>query len=188
MREIYRLLKLSRARSGVARSRLFRIMDDRIPRHRRRGVAPAGGDGPLRDTFTNRDINTKRSFIFFYAPLRPRRRPRILTRPSRDDSPSSPCAAPVKIPVTLLPLRRRQRRRPLCPRFRSYGFTLGFPRTIYVAEPPLAAPENFMTTSCSLYIRVPPIRATPRIDHVFGRYIYARARIHAVHIRRRGEY
>lgn len=33
-----------------------------------------------------------------------------------------------------------------------------------------------MTTSCSLYIWVPPIRATPRIDHVFGWYIYAVAR------------
>lgn len=66
---------------------------------RKSRCAIGDGDGPLRDTFTNRDINTKRSFIFFYASLprsRPRCRPRILTRPSR--------RPPVKILVVLLQL------------------------------------------------------------------------------------
>lgn len=57
-----------------------------ISRYKRRTLSgegmEEGKDGPLRDTDTNRDINTNRSFIFFYVPTRGtrRRRRRILTR------------------------------------------------------------------------------------------------------------
>lgn len=168
------------AAQSVARSRLFRIIgrQDPVASPRgggegsgSRGVGATGdGDGPLRDTFTNRDINIKRSFIFFYAPL------------SRPPTATSLANFNETLPAT----PRENSRRPL-PHLlslsltpfpgdpaRSYEFTLGFPCTIYVAgAAACSATENFMTTSCSLYIWVPPIRATPRIDHVFGWYIYA---------------
>lgn len=149
---------------SAARSRLFHIIERRdVPRRCRGGNRRAADDrdGPLRDAFANRDINTKRSFIFFYAPFCPDpdrdvARPRILTRPTRATPMKILAALPDNVfsPASPVPLARS--------RIRSYEFTLEFPRTIYVAEPPLASTaENFMTTSCSLYIRVPPIRATP---------------------------
>lgn len=154
----------------------FALWNDRIPRHRPGGGIGAigDGDGPLRDTFTNRDINTKRSFIFFYASLPPiptatspanfnetlPATPWKFSPPFYGSSPPPPSSLAYSRSHTLL------------------RFTLGFPRTIYAAEPPLAAAENFMTTSCSLYIRDPSNTRHPRIDHVFGRYIYARERLH----------
>lgn len=139
----------------------------------RGGIGAIGdGDGPLRDTFTNRDINTKRSFIFFYASLsrpRPRRRPRILTRPS--------WRPPVKILVALLhssppshPCSRSRTLLRVHARVSAHDLRRG--------AAACSAAENFMTTSCSLYIRGPSNTRHPRIDHVFGRYIYARERLH----------
>lgn len=64
---------------GRSRSWLLGIINETLYPGRVKG----GWDGPLRDTDTNRDINTKRSFIFFYVPTRTRRPPRrILTRTS----------------------------------------------------------------------------------------------------------
>lgn len=65
---------------------------------RRDGVGATGdGDGPLRDAFTNRDINIKRSFIFFYAPPSP-------TATSLANFNETLPATPVKILVALLQL------------------------------------------------------------------------------------
>lgn len=64
---------------------IFRVINERL--YPGRDGERYAEDGPLRDTDTNRDINTNRSFIFFYVPTRGtrrrrRRRPprRILTR------------------------------------------------------------------------------------------------------------
>lgn len=162
-----------------ALSRLFRIMERQDPAALPRGGIGAigDGDGPLRDAFTNRDINTKRSFIFFYASLsrpRPRRRPRILTRPSRQLSSSRENSR--RPPTAPFPPHPQS---PIPDPIRSYEFTLGFPRTIYAAEPPLAARRRILWRLRAVSIfEVPPIRATLELitflDSIYI-YIYIRA-------------
>lgn len=95
-----------------------------ISRYKRRTLSgegmEEGKDGPLRDTDTNRDINTNRSFIFFYVPTRGtrRRRRRILTRtrlrPRENFLPPPSHARLHSCPATLQPTIRApsmQRRR-----------------------------------------------------------------------------
>lgn len=91
---------------------------------------------------------------------RPRRRSRILTRPSR--RPRENSRRPPASPLTLFPGTRTLLR--VHARVSVHDLRRG--------AAACSASENFMTTSCSLYIWAPPIRATPRIDHVFGWYIY----------------
>lgn len=100
-----------------------------ISRYKRRTLSgegmEEGKDGPLRDTDTNRDINTNRSFIFFYVPTRGtrrRRRRRILTR------------------------TRLRPRENFLPPLLSRNFTAHDSRSVD------ATTENFMTASCPLSI------------------------------------
>lgn len=104
------------------------------------------------------------SFTPHSSDPRPRRRSRILTRPSR--RPRENSRRPPASPLTLFPGTRTLLR--VHARVSVHDLRRG--------AAACSASENFMTTSCSLYIWAPPIRATPRIDHVFGWYIYIRRR------------
>lgn len=120
------------------------------------------GDGPLRDTDTNRDINTKHSFIFFYVPTRTRRPPRrILTRTSSTSlwkflSLSSSFFSSFFFYSSILPtpsfvrLRSSLVRTPL--RLVAPTVSLHDLHSVDAAR----AMENFMTASCFLYIPADP--------------------------------
>lgn len=141
-RKIYRLLKLSR--DGVWRYHgYFALWNDAVSP--RGGIGAIGdGDGPLRDTFTNRDINTKRSFIFFYASLsQPRRRSRILTRPSWR-TPRENSLRPLPSP-SLSPCSRSRTLLRVHARISAHDLRRG--------AAACSAAKNFMTISCSLHIR-----------------------------------
>lgn len=109
-----------------------------ISRYKRRTLSgegmEEGKDGPLRDTDTNRDINTNRSFIFFYVPTRGtrrRRRRRILTR-------------------TRLRPRENFLPPPSHQHARLHALSRNF--TAHDSRSVDATTENFMTASCPLSI------------------------------------
>lgn len=108
--------------------------------------------------------------LFSFTPRsprsRPRRRPRILTRPSRQPRENS--RRPLMALQPLSPSLACSRSRTLLrvhARVSAHDLRRG--------AAACSAAKNFMTTSCSLYIRDPSNTRHPRIDHVFGRYIYA---------------
>lgn len=152
---------------------------------REEGVGAIGdGDGPLRDTFTNRDINTKRSFIFFYASLSPTP---TATSPANfnETLPATPRENSRRPPMALEPLSSLFSclfpiPYPLLPGSRS-GFRARFtPRSRALA----AARRRILWRLRAVSIfEIPPIRATLELitflDGIYTRengYIYRRRR------------
>lgn len=160
----------------------FALWNDRIPRHRPGGGIGAigDGDGPLRDTFTNRDINTKRSFIFFYASLPP-----IPTATSpanfNETLPATPRENSRHPSTALHPLLP-----PLLPvpdLIRSYGSRSGFRARFTPRSRRLQRRRILWRLRAVSIFEIPPIRATLELitflDGIYTRengYIYRRRR------------
>jgi len=114
---------------SAERSRLFRI----IERQNFDGIAAGGSTTETVHYVTRSRIATLilNAPLFSFTPHSSNPRPRRCSRNFNETL----LAAPVKILVALLHSRDPAR---------SYGFTLEFPCTIYVAEPPLAAQRKIL--------------------------------------------